>query len=363
MLFSGPILPKLHALDSRTQSSTRPTMAIRNFPFKLGSVAGFAFGMDAVGRGLLPSATFIAAQALSSELRSSGTIKGATWTSFVANHGCAKQKVRLLHPRVHTESDVDVICRRLSRHLARLRSEEPDSIAQTDPDELEPDPDDHEADMDDLGADEDDIGLGLRDRQRIRHRAKRIVAGRRFANRESLGHLSSNRDKRDRTALLQLAGMVPVKAIAGEATADELAASLHAEFPWMGAATTVVWHALQRCARAGRPICVGPLLVHGPAGIGKTAWANGLSKVLNLPHCVIDAGQGLSSMILAGTERGWSGEQPGRPLQTVISSRIANPVIVVEEVDKACVLRTNSGVSLAFESALLGLLEPGSAPP
>ena len=121
MLFSGPILPKLHALDSRTQSSTRPTMAIRNFPFKLGSVARFAFGMDAVGRGLLPSATFIAAQALSSELRSSGTIKGATWTSFVANHGCAKQKVRLLHPRVHTESDVDVICRRLSRHLARLK--------------------------------------------------------------------------------------------------------------------------------------------------------------------------------------------------------------------------------------------------
>ena len=273
----------------------------------------------------------------------------------------SERKVRLLHPPVYSESGVDVICRRLSRHLARLRSEEPDSIAQTDPDELEPDPDDHEADMDDLGADEDDIGLGLRDRQRIRHRAKRIVAGRRFANRESLGHLSSNRDKRDRTALLQLAGMVPVKAIAGEATADELAASLHAEFPWMGAATTVVWHALQRCARAGRPICVGPLLVHGPAGIGKTAWANGLSKVLNLPHCVIDAGQGLSSMILAGTERGWSGEQPGRPLQTVISSRIANPVIVVEEVDKACVLRTNSGVSLAFESALLGLLEPGSA--
>ena len=266
----------------------------------------------------------------------------------------SRKKVRLLHPPVYSETEVDVICQRLSRHLARLRSEEPDSIAQTDPD-------DHEADMDGLGADEDDMGLGPRDRQRIRHRAKRIVAGRRFANRESLGHLASNRDKRDRTALLQLAGMIPVKVVADEATADELAASLHAEFPWMGAATTVVWHALRRCARAGRPTSVGPLVLHGPAGIGKTAWAHGLSKVLDLPHCVIDAGQGLSSMILAGTERGWSDQQPGRPLQTVISSRIANPVIVVEEVDKACMTRATSGVSFNFQSALLGLLEPGSA--
>ena len=278
----------------------------------------------------------------------------------------SRKKVRLLHPPVYPESGVDGICNRLSRHLARLRSEEPDSIVQTDLDELDAYVDDHEAgmdeaDIDDLGADEDDLGLGPRDIQRIRHRAKRIVARRKTANRESLGHLASNRDKRARTALLQLAGMVPVKAVADEAKADELAASLHAEFPWMGAASTVVWHALRRDARAGRPISVGPLLLHGPAGTGKTAWAHGLSKVLDLPYCVIDAGQGLSSMILAGTERGWADQQPGRPLQTVISSRIANPVIVVEEVDKACVTRTTSGVSFNFQSALLGLLEPGSA--
>ncbi len=210
-------------------------------------------------------------------------------------------------------------------------------------------------------TDVDNLGVGHRERQRIHTRAKRIVTRRDSANRESLGHLSEEDTKRDRAALLELAGMVPVKIVADEAMADELAASLHAEFPWMGAATTVAWHALRRCARRGRPISVGPLLLHGPPGIGKTAWAAGLAKALDLPHCVIDASQGLSSMTLAGTERGWKGQQPGRPLQTVMSSRVANPVIVVDEVDKGETMRSDSGNVLSFQPALLGLLEPGNA--
>ena len=256
-------------------------------------------------------------------------------------------RIRLFHPPVCPESSIDVICRSLSRHLARLRSKGPDSSAQ--------------AHLDGLDRDVDDLELGDRDEWRIHCRAERIVQRRNSANRLSLGHLSKERDSEDRAALLRLAGMVPVRTMADEAAADELAASLHAEFPWMGAATTAVWHAIRRCARRGRPIGFGPLLLVGPPGIGKTAWACALSEALDLPHCVIDAGQGLSSMALAGTARGWSGQQPGRPLQTVMSSGIANPVIVVDEVDKEVVQRTASGISLAFQSSLLGLMEPGSA--
>ena len=287
-----------------------------------------------------------------------------------------ESRIRLFHPPVCSESGVDEICRRLARHLARLRSEEPDSPVRADADDFEAYLDDFEADvedyepyMDDYRADVDayetdvnGLELGHRDRQRIRRRAERIVARREAANQASLGHLSMENAYRDRAALLDLADMVPVKTIADEAAADELAASLHAEFPWMRVATTAVWYALRRCVRRGRPISVGPLLLHGPPGIGKTAWACALSKALDLPHCMIDASQGLSSMSLAGTERGWSGQQPGRPLQTVMSSRIANPIIVVDEVDKEDVKRPSSGGgSLAFQSALLGLLEPGSA--
>ena len=254
-------------------------------------------------------------------------------------------RIRLFHPPVCPEVDQKVICRRLSRHLVCLRAGGPGSIDRTDLEAL------------DAYAQE----LGHRDVMRIRRRADIIVARQEFTNRKSLGHLSRETDGEDRDALLRLAGMIPVRTMADEAAADELAASLHAEFPWMGAATTAVWHALRRCARRGRPISFGPLLLVGPPGIGKTAWACALSEVLDLPHCVLDASQGLSSMALAGTERGWSGRQPGRPLQTVMSSGIANPVIVVDEVDKEVENRTTSGKSLAFQPALLGLLEPGSA--
>ncbi|MYA87306.1 MAG: AAA family ATPase, partial [Boseongicola sp. SB0662_bin_57] len=294
----------------------------------------------------------------------------------------SEMKIRLFHPAVFAESDIDAICRRLAKHLARVRFKKRGSPIHADLDAFEAHMDAVEADMDnfeaymdafdahpdefdeymnELEGDVDDFGLRHLDRQRIHVRAKQIVALRDSANQVSLGHLSDMNADRDRAALLELAGMVPVKAIADEATADEVAASLHAEFPWMAAATTAVWYALRRCARRGCPISVGPLLLHGPPGIGKTAWACGLSRALDLPHCVIDASQGLSSMALAGTERGWRDQQPGRPLQTVMSSRVANPVIVVDEVDKGDTKRYTSGGSLAFQPALLGLLEPGSA--
>ncbi len=275
--------------------------------------------------------------------------------------GTSQTRIRLFHPPVCPEVETDRICQRLYSHLAEMRSRKTGSPSFVDLNAVMASMSSFETHMNVHKADVDALGLEHRDRKRILVRAKRLFRSRSSANRLSLGHLCKERDSEDRAALLRLAGMVPVRTVADEAAADELAASLHAEFPWMGAATTAVWHAIRRCARRGRPIGFGPLLLVGPPGIGKTAWACALSKALDLPHCVIDAGQGLSSMALAGTERGWSGQQPGRPLQTVMSSRIANPVIVVDEVDKEVVQRTASGISLAFQSSLLGLMEPGSA--
>ena len=80
-----------------------------------------------------------------------------------------------------------------------------------------------------------------------------------------------------------------------------------------------------------------------------------------MPASVIDASQGLGSFSLAGTERGWGTAQPGRPVETMIDARIANPVMVVDELCKAGRLRSTAGVSVAFLPALLGLLEPESA--
>ena len=194
-----------------------------------------------------------------------------------------------------------------------------------------------------------------KDQSRIKRRADALAKRRHKAN--GLGHLKEH----ERERLKGLMGEVPAAVMPSEHRADEIAAALYEEMPWMAPATEAAWHALRRSARLGEPVRVGPLVLAGPPGVGKTAWARRLAARLAVASTVIDASQGLASFSLTGTERGWSTSQPGRPLETMMDHRIANPVIVVDEICKASGLATTSGRSAAFLPALLGLLEPESA--
>lgn len=197
---------------------------------------------------------------------------------------------------------------------------------------------------------------------RIFRRAKAFAERRNRPLTDALGQFSTNdAGSRHRERVSRLIGPVPAVAVADEAQADELAAALHAEMPWMSPATDACWRALRRSARTGSPVRIGPLLLDGPPGIGKTAWAHRLADHLRIPSVEIDASKGLASFSLAGLERGWSSAAPGRPLDTMIDARLANPIVIVDEVDKAGDMRSTRGISAAFEPALLGLLEPESS--
>ncbi|SHF29770.1 hypothetical protein SAMN05444279_1261 [Ruegeria intermedia] len=52
-----------------------------------------------------------------------------------------------------------------------------------------------------------------------------------------------------RARLTPLRGGLPVTRIVTEHEADEIAAALHAEMPWMARATEEVWHGLRASAR------------------------------------------------------------------------------------------------------------------
>ena len=201
-----------------------------------------------------------------------------------------------------------------------------------------------------------DGSLPDRDHLRIKRRAEALAARRRKAN--GLGHL---KDKEEKERLRPLLGDVPAVTVSSEHRADEIAASLHEEMPWMAPATEAAWQALRRSAREGGPVRIGPLILVGPPGVGKTAWANRLAGRLGTVSSVIDASRGLASFSLVGTEKGWATQQPGRPLEAMLDARLANPVIVVDEVCKASSIRSTGGVSVGFLPALLGLLEPESA--
>ena len=104
-----------------------------------------------------------------------------------------------------------------------------------------------------------------RDQLRIKRRADALAERRRKAN--GLDHLKEP----ERERLKGLLGEVPAAVMPSEHRADEIAASLHEEMPWMAPATEAAWHALRRSARLGEPVRVGPLVLTGPPGVGKTA--------------------------------------------------------------------------------------------
>jgi len=192
--------------------------------------------------------------------------------------------------------------------------------------------------------------------KRIERRARAISA--RHDETHGLSHLKST----DRDGLTALRDGVKLVAIASEHKADELAAALHEEFPWMGPATEAVWHGMRNSVRRSDPgLRLPPMLLDGPPGVGKTAWARHLGELLGTEHAVVDATNENASFGLVGCQRGWSSSAPGRLLNTILSHRIANPVLVIDEVEKAGRASSDKGVPYGLAEALLPLLEPGSA--
>jgi len=77
-----------------------------------------------------------------------------------------------------------------------------------------------------------------------------------------------------------------------------------------------------------------PVLLAGPAGIGKTRFASELANVLDLPFTVIACGTTTSGFVLAGNSASWNDSQPGQIAKTLIDIEVANPIMLLDEVDK-----------------------------
>lgn len=240
--------------------------------------------------------------------------------------------------------------RRLSEHLRRMRAHDLPSAGSEKA---------AEDDGDDLGLEFDSsemVSLGEKDRRRIRRRVERLLERRKAAS--GLAHLK--REERDRLGTLR--GGAQLIAISSEHRADELAAALHDDMRWMASATEVVWHAMRRPVREGWPgLRLPPLLLDGPPGIGKSHWARRLGEVLSAPVSVIEATGENASFGVVGSQRGWGGACPGRLIETVLQTGIANPVIVVDEVEKAGQAVSTKGQAFGLAEALLPLLEPMTA--
>ena len=124
------------------------------------------------------------------------------------------------------------------------------------------------------------------------------------------------------------------------------------EFPY---ATGAVDAALG--AFSGRPhVHAPPLLVVGPPGAGKSRFVRRLGEALGVGVYRVDgANDGGASF--GGTERRWYSSEPCRPFMAVARHVQANPIVLVDEVDKAA---TRSEYGRLWDS-MLQALDPENA--
>ena len=99
-----------------------------------------------------------------------------------------------------------------------------------------------------------------------------------------------------------------------------------------------------------------PLLLLGPAGVGKTAFAQEFAKILGVYFKRIDIGLTTTGSVLSGLSLGWGSGHTGDIFKIIIASEVANPLLMLDEIDKM-----GHQSAYPIEPTLLALLEKESA--
>lgn len=150
----------------------------------------------------------------------------------------------------------------------------------------------------------------------------------------------------------------PISLAPAPINAREINAILDKEFPWFSGVNAHVCRQLAAAQFGSKPAFkVRPLLLAGAPGVGKTTWARRLAELCEVPYRAIMAAGNNDVMYLRGTPRGWSSAKPGAVLQTMATELIANPIFLVDELEKASPDSKNG----RLWDVLLQLLEPSSA--
>ena len=109
---------------------------------------------------------------------------------------------------------------------------------------------------------------------------------------------------------------------------------LQQQFPHFEAVTEILrdhWH-LAYHARTG--LQLPPMLLLGEPGLGKTFFAARLAQLLDLEYRYLSMATTTAGFVLSGMDHSWSEAKPGQIFQQLVYGRQANPLVLLDEIDK-----------------------------
>jgi ATP-dependent Lon protease len=131
---------------------------------------------------------------------------------------------------------------------------------------------------------------------------------------------------------------------------------LYDEMPNFADVLDDVKRQLALCEDSRDALEITPTLLLGPPGVGKTHFARQLAGLLGTGMGFMSMSSLTAGWVLSGASSQWKGARPGKVFETLVDGQYANPVMVIDEIDK-------TGGEHAYDplGALYSLLEIDTA--
>ncbi|MSQ89442.1 MAG: AAA family ATPase [Betaproteobacteria bacterium] len=111
--------------------------------------------------------------------------------------------------------------------------------------------------------------------------------------------------------------------------------ALFEELPNFGEVLEHIRRQLALCIDSNDDVELPPILLLGSAGIGKTHFARRISQLLGTGYGFVPMSSLTAGWVLSGASSQWKNAKPGKVFDTFLNGDYANPVMVVDELDKA----------------------------
>lgn len=161
---------------------------------------------------------------------------------------------------------------------------------------------------------------------------------------QEFGHLA---------ALLEPIPFVSTNPDALNAAQDELTR----RYPWVSKALRTLFGRMRwRFAFGHSTVQLTPTLVVGPSGCGKSRLAADIAQALHVPVMQVQASG--DPKVIEATGAGWGTSRPSLPIEFIAQTKIVNPIVVVDEIDKIDEKSRHNGNLM---DVLLGFLERHTA--